>query len=149
MELVPDQPLDLIVQLGGLPLSFERSVDGRERSEIRVTSVERVEAPESLFEAPADYALREGARAFFGHLSGNAGSAGRGGSSATAPPASPAAVAPDPGKAPESGSDRGDVRRDMRRDMRRERRDRPANADTSWEMRARRRTYRVLLLPEE
>ena len=76
MELVPDQPLDLIVQLGGLPLSFERSVDGRERSAIRVTSVERVEAPGSLFEAPADYALREGARAFFGHLSGNAGSAG-------------------------------------------------------------------------
>ncbi len=127
MELVPDQPLDLIVQFGGLPLSFERSVGGRERSAIRVTSVERVAAAASLFEAPAGYARRDGVRALLSHL----------GSSRSAPAASPAAPAPSAARPATSGPERA-----------RQRRAKPVNADTSWKMRDRRRSYRVLLLPE-
>ncbi len=78
MELVPDQPLDLLVQFEGLPLSFHRTTNGSPRSAIRVAGIERLVADDALFEAPADYAMRGGGSAFLGHL-------GLGGS-----PASPA-----------------------------------------------------------
>ncbi len=60
MELVPNQPLDLITQFGGLPLSYRREVDGEERSAIRVVSVSYEAMADSLFEAPPGYALRSG-----------------------------------------------------------------------------------------
>ena len=133
MELVPDQPLDLIVQFGGLPLSFERSAGGRARSAIRVTSVERIEAEGSLFEAPADYARREGVRALLGQLR---------------PPRSPSAASP-AAPAPEAMGPSMRPRAAMSRSERANPRTaKPVNADTSWKMRDRRRTYRVLLLPE-
>jgi hypothetical protein len=127
MELVPDQPLDLIVQFGGLPLSFERKVAGRQRSAIRVTSVNRIEAPASLFEPPAGYARRDGYRAFLAQLQ----------PPPSAPAASPAAPAPAAARPSTSRPER-----------RKPQQAKPVNADTSWKLRDRRRTYRVLLLPE-
>lgn len=68
MELVPDQPLDLIAQFGGLPLSYVRRVDGRDHSSIRVVSVEHIRAADSYFEVPVGYALEAGHGAFAQHL---------------------------------------------------------------------------------
>lgn len=68
MELVPNQPLELISQFDGLPLSFRRLVDGRERSAIRVSSIQRVPSDDALFEAPQGYALRRGVGAFLEHV---------------------------------------------------------------------------------
>ena len=60
IETVPGQPLDLVVQFGGFPLAFERAGNAREASAIRVASVERVPAEDSLFEAPAGFTPRAG-----------------------------------------------------------------------------------------
>lgn len=60
IELVPGQPLDLVVQFGGFPLAFERVGQAPEASAIRVAAVERVTVPDSLFEVPADFTASSG-----------------------------------------------------------------------------------------
>jgi hypothetical protein len=59
-ELVPGQPLDLIVQLGGFPVYFERAGAVAGDNAVRVASVERIPADDSLFEVPADFTVRSG-----------------------------------------------------------------------------------------
>lgn len=88
-ELVPGQPLDLILQLGGFPVYFERSGQVAGDNAIRVASVERLPANDALFEVPAGYAARSGMMglASFASLLSRPGRA--------APPAPPAAMAPD------------------------------------------------------
>jgi len=91
IELVPGQPLDLVVQLGGFPLAFERAGRAREASAIRVASVERVDADAALFAVPSGFTPRS-------PLAGLAGLPGFFAKGAAAPARSPAAVpaAPDP-----------------------------------------------------
>lgn len=84
IELVPGQPLDLVVQFGGFPLSFERAGDVPGRNAIRVASVERVPVADALFEVPSGYAERTG-------MAGLAGFA-----SLLSPSRSAAPAAPDP-----------------------------------------------------
>lgn len=59
-ELVPGQPLDLIVQLGGFPVFFERAGQVAGDNSIRVASVERIAADDSLFEVPTSFTARTG-----------------------------------------------------------------------------------------
>ncbi len=107
-ELVPGQPLDLIVQLGGMPIHFERAGDFPGASSVRVTSVERMPAQDALFEVPAGYTARTG-------LTGLAGFASL--LSRPARAAAPAAVAPsetapaamDPGFDAEPADDRDEA----------------------------------------
>lgn len=68
LELVPNQPLDLLVQFDGFPLVYQRIVDGRPKSAIRVKSVRMLTANDSLFEVPDEYVLRPGHGAFLSHL---------------------------------------------------------------------------------
>ena len=79
LEVVPDQPLDLLVQFDGFPMEFSRKVKGKLVSAIRVTKMAKSKARKGTFEVPANYALRPG----FEFLAGSSGEA------ATAP-ASPA-----------------------------------------------------------
>jgi hypothetical protein len=60
-EVVPDQPLDLLVQFDGLPLRFRKLSGERETSSIRVLRLDVVEASDALFAVPEGYAMR-GAR---------------------------------------------------------------------------------------
>ncbi|MCA9501725.1 MAG: hypothetical protein H6748_14705 [Spirochaetaceae bacterium] len=60
LELVPDQPLDLISQFDGLPLRFERRVDGRPRSAILLRRVTREAYDADRFEPPPAYVRRTG-----------------------------------------------------------------------------------------
>lgn len=84
IELVPGQPLDLVVQFGGFPLSFERAGNVPGKNAIRVASVERIPAADSLFEVPSGFSERAG-------LAGLAGL-----SSLLARPGSAAPMAPVP-----------------------------------------------------
>jgi hypothetical protein len=86
VELVPGQPLDLVVQFGGFPLAFERVGDARSASAIRVASVEKVVASDSDFEVPPGYGARTGMAgiASFASLF-----SARGGTSRAAMPAAP------------------------------------------------------------
>ncbi len=68
MELVPNQPLDLLVQFGGFPLYFERITRRGTSSSIRVVEVAHEEAARSVFEPPASYELRAGFQSFAGPL---------------------------------------------------------------------------------
>ncbi len=68
LEIVPNQPLDLIVQFGGIPLSFERKIGAQRRSAVRVTSVDWIAEEGSLFEAPANYTLATGYADMLSHL---------------------------------------------------------------------------------
>jgi len=68
LELVPNQPLDLLVQFDGFPLSFRRIVAGGPYSAVAVKSVTTSPADDSLFEVPTDYAQSWGRRGFLGHL---------------------------------------------------------------------------------
>jgi len=60
VELVPGQPLDLVVQFGGFPLAFERVGKAAGSSAIRVAAVEAVALDETRFEVPTGYAARSG-----------------------------------------------------------------------------------------
>ncbi|MFO0687940.1 MAG: hypothetical protein U0900_04490 [Myxococcota bacterium] len=60
VELVPGQPLDLVVQLGGFPLAFERAGRAAGASAIRVAAVEATELAAARFEVPSGYAARSG-----------------------------------------------------------------------------------------
>lgn len=60
VELVPGQPLDLVVQFGGFPLAFERAGKAAGASAIRVVAVETVALADSQFEVPEGYAARSG-----------------------------------------------------------------------------------------
>lgn len=101
IEMVPGQPLDLVVQLGGFPLYFERAGQSAEASAIRVASVERVDLAEDWFDVPEGYAARTGVAGLFRFAS--LLSARRGGASAAGAPtvttgpagAMPASLAPD------------------------------------------------------
>lgn len=68
LEIVPNQPLDLIVQFGGIPLSFERKIGPQRRSAVRVTSVDWISEEGSLFEPPANYTLLTGYAEMISHL---------------------------------------------------------------------------------
>jgi len=59
-EVVPDQPLDLLVQFEGLPLRFRKLKGDTETSTIRVTRLEHFDGGDELFEVPEGYALRGG-----------------------------------------------------------------------------------------
>ncbi|MBY0399698.1 hypothetical protein K2X89_05345 [Myxococcota bacterium] len=59
-ELVPGQPLDLVVQFGGFPLAFERAGKQAGASAIRVVAVEKVALEDARFEVPKGYAARSG-----------------------------------------------------------------------------------------
>lgn len=96
IELVPGQPLDLVVQFGGFPLSFERAGNVPGKNAIRVASVERILAADSLFEVPSGFSER----------AGMAGLAGL--SSLLARPGSPAPTAPVPAAVDFAAED-GDV----------------------------------------
>lgn len=94
--MVPGQPLDLVVQFGGLPLVFERAGQARGASAIRVASVEWIEGGEALYEVPEGFAVRRGTTGLASLARLLAPSAGA--SRATAVPAAPA---------PWSGSEHG------------------------------------------
>ncbi len=68
-ELIPGQPLDLIVQLGGFPIHFERAGDVAGESAVRVASIERIAVDEALFEVPPGYAARTGMAGLMGFAS--------------------------------------------------------------------------------
>lgn len=65
IELVPGQPLDLVVQFGGFPLFFERAGKAREASAIRVSSVERIAHDEARFAIPEGFVVRKGIAGLF------------------------------------------------------------------------------------
>lgn len=65
-ELVPGQPLDLIVQLGGFPVHFERAGAAAGDSAVRVASIERISVDDALFEVPPGYAARTGMAGLMG-----------------------------------------------------------------------------------
>jgi hypothetical protein len=58
LEIVPNQPLDLLVQFDGFPMHFRNLRHSVLHSEIRVTDARRLEQTAGLFEAPADYGVR-------------------------------------------------------------------------------------------
>ena len=58
LEIVPNQPLYLLVQFDGFPMHFRNLRHGALHSEIRVTDARRLEQGAGLFEAPADYGVR-------------------------------------------------------------------------------------------
>ena len=60
LEVVPDQPLDLLVQFDGFPMEFSREVRGQLVSAIRVTRLAKSKARRGEFEVPKTYALRPG-----------------------------------------------------------------------------------------
>lgn len=65
LELVPNQPLDLLVQFDGFPL-YLRGVNGSPlKGDIRVTGLQRIAATGELFDIPADYAARSAYSVFF------------------------------------------------------------------------------------
>jgi hypothetical protein len=64
MEIVPNQPLDLLVQLDGFPLTYERQAKGQKGSAIKVVSAEKLDAEADLFEVPEGYVLRDAFSAF-------------------------------------------------------------------------------------
>ena len=68
-ELVPGQPLDLIVQLGGMPIHFERAGAVAGENSVRVVSVERIPARDSLFEVPEGFTARTGLAGLAGFAS--------------------------------------------------------------------------------
>ncbi|MFK7895753.1 MAG: hypothetical protein AB8G23_07965 [Myxococcota bacterium] len=71
LEIVPNQPLDLIVQFGGIPLSFERRIGEQRRSAVKVTSVDWVtDEGGMLFEVPESYTATNGFTAIMQHLAG-------------------------------------------------------------------------------
>lgn len=117
IEMVPGQPLDLVVQLGGFPLFFERAGRSSEASAIRVASVERMEVADADFDVPAGYAARSGVAGVFSFASllssrraatdrGAAASASAIDSATTAMPASLAPEAGDFGAPPRRKSAR-------------------------------------------
>ena len=59
-EIVPLQSLELLDQLEGFPIRVRWSENGRITSEIRVTSIEPLEAVDALFEPPAEFRRRPG-----------------------------------------------------------------------------------------
>jgi len=58
LEMVPNQPLDLLTQFDGFPLYLTRYASGGELSRIRVTGTETVAVEADFFELPAGYNLR-------------------------------------------------------------------------------------------
>jgi hypothetical protein len=66
LEIVPNQPLDLLVQFDGFPLYLRKWRDGEPRSVIRVTDARPI-GPDSasLFEVPGGYRLRSAFSLFF------------------------------------------------------------------------------------
>lgn len=60
LEVVPDQPLDILVQFDGFPMEFSRRVKGKLVSAIRVTKMAKSKARAGTFEVPANYAVRPG-----------------------------------------------------------------------------------------
>ena len=60
LEVVPDQPLDILVQLDGFPLELSRREGGRLVSAIRVTRAAKMRVGANTFEVPRGYAVREG-----------------------------------------------------------------------------------------
>jgi hypothetical protein len=72
LELVPNQPLDLLVQFDGFPL-YLRGIDGSPlRGEVRVTSLRRIAATSDLFGIPSDYTARSAYSVFLGLAEGPA-----------------------------------------------------------------------------
>ena len=68
LELVPNQPLDLLVQFNGFPLYYRRVIDNQQHSAIQVTAVDTIPKNDALFEPPKGYTLHKGARGFRSHL---------------------------------------------------------------------------------
>lgn len=64
LEVVPNQPLDVLVQFDGFPLYVKKLREGQYRSEIRVTTAKRIETDDSLFEVPKGYKARSAFEAF-------------------------------------------------------------------------------------
>jgi hypothetical protein len=60
LEVVPDQPLDILVQLDGFPLELRRTQGGKLVSAIRVTRAAKMRVPADVFELPRHYAVRPG-----------------------------------------------------------------------------------------
>jgi hypothetical protein len=58
LEIVPNQPLDVLVQFDGFPLYLKTQSGGKQRSEIRVVKAEHLVPNESLFEVPVGYEKR-------------------------------------------------------------------------------------------
>ena len=65
LELVPNQPLDILVQFDGFPLRFVNVQNGEATAEVLVRAVERVDVPAALFAIPESYAQR-GVRSLLG-----------------------------------------------------------------------------------
>jgi len=84
LEVVPDQPLDILVQLDGFPMELARRKGGKLVSAIRVTRVQKMRVPASTFEVPQGYAVRPG----FEFLAGDP-SQGSGSPTSPAKPAAP------------------------------------------------------------
>ncbi|MBW2384584.1 MAG: hypothetical protein JRG92_13175 [Deltaproteobacteria bacterium] len=58
LEIVPNPPLDVLVQFDGFPLYLKTQSGGKQRSEIRVVKAEHLVPNESLFEVPVGYEKR-------------------------------------------------------------------------------------------
>ncbi len=58
LEIVPNQPLDILVQFDGFPMYLKLLQGGLEKSSIRVTAVEPITSTAGLFEPPRGYARR-------------------------------------------------------------------------------------------
>lgn len=58
LEFVPNQPLDIMVQLDGFPLYLKKMVKGEVTSEIKVLSAKRSVPDQGLYEVPDDYRIR-------------------------------------------------------------------------------------------
>ncbi len=60
LEVVPDQPLDILVQLDGFPLELSRRRGGKLVSAIRVTRAAKMRVSADTFDIPRDFAVRPG-----------------------------------------------------------------------------------------
>jgi hypothetical protein len=68
LEVVPDQPLDILVQLDGFPLELSRSRGGKLVSAILVTQAAKMRVPADTFDIPRDYAVRPGFEFLIGDM---------------------------------------------------------------------------------
>ncbi len=68
LEVVPDQPLDILVQLDGFPLELSRRKGGKLVSAIRVLRAAKMQVSDATFEVPREYAIRPGFEFLMGDL---------------------------------------------------------------------------------
>jgi len=91
LELVPNQPLDILAQLDGFPMYYHRLHKGKTKSTIKVVSLDVVRIEPGWFDVPADYTLRSGFSSMLSAM----------GSMQAEPPASPDPQSAEPAESAE------------------------------------------------